>query len=201
MHGMNTARARASKLAQGRRSSWVGTSRTSVRVALGVSARRHAPPEMRGVTRNALRTFVDVTRNRGSWPSLRRLERGAAVVGGCLCLVLSACAGTSSTPTPALRPTSAVTPSRTHGSVASSHGSVGFVYLAEPGARAPVVTPAALDRTVQVMRERLRAFGIGGARVAVSGANEITLSVPSVINAPRAVREVGRTGQLSFYDW
>jgi SecD/SecF fusion protein len=92
-------------------------------------------------------------------------------------------------------------PAPSHGSVAPSHGSVGFVYLAEPSARAPVVTRGALERTVQVVRERLRAFGIGGARVAVSGANEITVSVPSVRNIARAVWEVGRTAQLSFYDW
>jgi SecD/SecF fusion protein len=35
----------------------------------------------------------------------------------------------------------------------------------------------------------------------VSGANEITASVPSASDATQAVREVGRTGQLSFYDW
>jgi SecD/SecF fusion protein len=73
--------------------------------------------------------------------------------------------------------------------------------LAEPSAQAPVVNRGALERTVQVMRERLRAFGIAGARVAVSGANEITVSVPSASNAAEAVREVGRAGQLSFYDW
>ena len=92
-------------------------------------------------------------------------------------------------------------PAPSHGSVAPSHGSLGLVYLAEPSARAPVVTPAALERTVQVMRERLRAFGIGGARVAVSGANEITVTLPGDRNIAEAVWEVGRTAQLSFYDW
>jgi SecD/SecF fusion protein len=51
------------------------------------------------------------------------------------------------------------------------------------------------------MRERLRAFGLGRAHVSVSGANEIMVSVPSVRNSAEAVREVGRTGLLSFYDW
>jgi hypothetical protein len=93
--------------------------------------------------------------------------------------------------------------------------------LAEPSARAPVVTPATLERTVQVMRERLRAFGIGGAHVTVSGArialrqlgpwsggsnlpsalNEITVTLPGDRNIAEAVWEVGRTAQLSFYDW
>jgi SecD/SecF fusion protein len=88
-----------------------------------------------------------------------------------------------------------------HRSVAPSRGSLGLVYLAEPSARAPVVTPGALERTVHVMQERLRAFGIGGARVSVSGANEITVTLPGDRNIAEAVWEVGRTAQLSFYDW
>jgi hypothetical protein len=51
------------------------------------------------------------------------------------------------------------------------------------------------------MRERLRAFGIGPARVSVSGASEITVSLPNVGDTAQAEREVGRTAQLSFYDW
>ena len=89
----------------------------------------------------------------------------------------------------------------THGSVASNHGSVELVYLAEPSALAPVVTRGALERTVLVMRERLRALGIGGAHVSVSGANEITVVLPNVRNTAQAEREVGTTAQLSFYDW
>ena len=88
-----------------------------------------------------------------------------------------------------------------HGSVTSGHGSVELVYSAEPSAQAPVVTRGALERTVRVMRERLRALGIGGGRVSVSGANEITVVLPNVRNIAQAEREVGTTVQLSFYDW
>ena len=88
-----------------------------------------------------------------------------------------------------------------HGSVASSHGSVELVYLAEPSVQAPVVTRGALGRTVRVIRERLRALGIGGARVSVSGADEITAVLPNVRDTAQAEREVGTTAQLSFYDW
>ncbi len=88
-----------------------------------------------------------------------------------------------------------------HGSVTSGHGSVELVYLAEPSAQAPVVTRGALERTVHVIRERLRAVGVGGARVSVSSANEITVVLPRVRNIAQAEREVGTTAQLSFYDW
>lgn len=88
-----------------------------------------------------------------------------------------------------------------HGSVASSHGSVELVYLAEPSALAPVVTRVALERTVDVMRERLRALGIGGAHVSLSGTNEITVVLPNVRNTAQAERKLGTTAQLAFYDW
>jgi SecD/SecF fusion protein len=92
-------------------------------------------------------------------------------------------------------------PAPSHGSVTPSHGSVELVYLAEPSAQAPAVTRGALERTVEVIRERLRALGIGAARVSVSSANEITVVLPKVRNTAQAEREVGTTAQLSFYDW
>ena len=88
-----------------------------------------------------------------------------------------------------------------HGSVASSRGSVELVYLAEPGAQAPAVTRGALERTVHVMRERLWALGIARARVSVAGKNAITVVLPNVRNTARAEQEVGTTAQLAFYDW
>ena len=88
-----------------------------------------------------------------------------------------------------------------HGSVGSTHGSVRLVYFAEPSPQVPVVTRGALERTVDVMRERLRAIGIGGARVSVSRANEITVVLPSARNIARAEQAAGTTAQLTFYDW
>jgi preprotein translocase subunit SecD len=73
--------------------------------------------------------------------------------------------------------------------------------LAEPSAQEPVVTRGALERTVGVIRERLRALGIGVARVSVSHANEIAVALPNAGSTARAEREVGITAQLSFYDW
>jgi SecD/SecF fusion protein len=95
---------------------------------------------------------------------------------------------------------SSSTPS-SHGSVVSSQGSVELVYLAEPSPQAPVVTRGALERSVDVMRERLRALGIDGAHVSVLSANEIRVALPRLRNTAQAVQAVGTTAQLSFYDW
>ncbi|MBV9001253.1 MAG: hypothetical protein JO304_19510 [Solirubrobacterales bacterium] len=79
--------------------------------------------------------------------------------------------------------------------------SVQLVYQAEPTAQAPVVTHAALERTVETIKVRLHELGIGGARESLFGANFITVVLPNVTNTARAEREVGTTAQLSFYDW
>ena len=95
-------------------------------------------------------------------------------------------------------------PSKTapsHGSVPPSHGSVELVYLAQPSAQTPVVTRSALERTVDVIRERLRSLGIGDADVSGSGTNQITVALTNVRNTAEAEREVGTTAQLLFYDW
>lgn len=100
-----------------------------------------------------------------------------------------------------LRGSGSSSTSPSHGSVRPGHGSVEFVYLAEPTPQSPTVTRVALDRTVQTMRARLRALGIALARVSVSGANEITVVLPNLGNIAEAEREVGSTAQLAFYDW
>jgi SecD/SecF fusion protein len=84
---------------------------------------------------------------------------------------------------------------------APSHGPMEFVYLAEPTAQAPAVTRGALDRTVEIIQARLRALGVGPARVSVSARNEITVILPNVTNTAEAEQAVGTTAQLSFYDW
>ncbi|MGH2882914.1 MAG: hypothetical protein ACRDPA_09515, partial [Solirubrobacteraceae bacterium] len=92
------------------------------------------------------------------------------------------------------------TPS-SRGPVVSTSGSVELVYMAEPSAQTPVVTRGTLERTVDVMRERLQGLGIVGAHTSVSGANEITVVLPNLRNTTQAEREVGTIAQLSFYDW
>ena len=82
-----------------------------------------------------------------------------------------------------------------------SRGEVELVYSAEPSAQAPVVTRGALERTVHVVRQRLRTLGIGGARVSVSSANEITVVLPNARGIARAERAVGTNAQLAVYDW
>ena len=80
-------------------------------------------------------------------------------------------------------------------------GGVQLVYEAEPTAQQPTVTPEALQRALDIMRERVDALGVSEPELLQSGRNQIEVSLPGVENAERAADQVGTTAQLYFYDW
>ena len=80
-------------------------------------------------------------------------------------------------------------------------GGVQLVYEAEPTAQQPTVTPDAMQRTLDIMRERVDALGVSEPELLQSGGNQIEVSLPGVGNAGRAAEQVGSTAQLFFYDW
>jgi SecD/SecF fusion protein len=88
-----------------------------------------------------------------------------------------------------------------HSSAAPGHGSVVLVYLAEPTPEAPTVNSATLERTVEIIQERLRALGISGMHVTVSSANQITVTLPSAKDRARAEQVLVGAGRVYFYDW
>ena len=80
-------------------------------------------------------------------------------------------------------------------------GGVQLVYEAEPTAQQPTVTPEALQRSLDLMRERVDALGVSEPELLQSGENQIEVNLPGVENADRAAQQVGSTAQLFFYDW
>ena len=76
-----------------------------------------------------------------------------------------------------------------------------LVYEAEPTAQQPTVTPEALQRALDIMRERVDALGVSEPELLQSGRNQIEVNLPGVENAERAAQQVGSTAQLFFYDW
>ena len=80
-------------------------------------------------------------------------------------------------------------------------GGVQLVYEAEPTAQQPTVTPEALQRALDIMRERVDALGVSEPEFLQSGRNQIDVSLPGVKNAQRAADQVGTTAQMYFYDW
>ena len=80
-------------------------------------------------------------------------------------------------------------------------GGVQLVYEGKPTRQQPTVTQDALERALDIMRERVDSLGVAEPELQRSGANQIDVSLPGVQNANRAERQVGTTAQLYFYDW
>jgi SecD/SecF fusion protein len=80
-------------------------------------------------------------------------------------------------------------------------GGVQLVYKGEPTAQQPTVTQQALQRSLDIMRKRVDAFGVAEPELLLSGNNQIEVNLPGVADAERAAQQVGSTAQLFFYDW
>src|SRR5918998_5378494 len=80
-------------------------------------------------------------------------------------------------------------------------GGVQLVYEGQPTPQQPTVDQQALDRALQIMRERVDAFGVAEPELALIGGNQVEVNLPGVEDADRAAEQVGSTAQLFFYDW
>ena len=80
-------------------------------------------------------------------------------------------------------------------------GGVQLVYEGQPTAQQPEVTQEALDRSLDIMRDRVDAFGVAEPELLLAGENQIEVNLPGVEDAERAAEQVGSTAQLYFYDW
>lgn len=63
------------------------------------------------------------------------------------------------------------------------------------------VTDDDIQRTIDVMQDRINAYGVGESEIQKSGTDQIVVSLPAVSNTQEAERRVGTTAQLAFYDW
>jgi SecD/SecF fusion protein len=79
-------------------------------------------------------------------------------------------------------------------------GGVSLVYEAQP-TKFSKVTSESIDRTMDIMRERVDNLGVAEPEIQRSGNNQIDVSLPDVKNADQAQQQVGTTAQLAFYDW
>src|ERR671919_788377 len=80
-------------------------------------------------------------------------------------------------------------------------GGVQLVYEGQPTAQQTTVTQEALQRSLDIMRERVDAFGVAEPELLLAGDRQIEVNLPGVEDAERAAAQVGSTAQLFFYDW
>jgi SecD/SecF fusion protein len=63
------------------------------------------------------------------------------------------------------------------------------------------VNAESLQRALDIMRDRVDAFGVAEPELARTGKDQIEVDLPGVKDAERAAQQVGSTAQLFFYDW
>ncbi|MEX2106637.1 MAG: protein translocase subunit SecD [Solirubrobacterales bacterium] len=80
-------------------------------------------------------------------------------------------------------------------------GGVELVYQGQPTGQVESVSGEDIERSISIIRERIDKFGVSEPEVSRLGNTEITVSLPDVTDAQRAIDQVGTTAQLYFYDW
>src|SRR4051812_12666532 len=79
-------------------------------------------------------------------------------------------------------------------------GGVELVYQGEPTPQSKV-TPEAIDRAIDIIRERVDRLGVAEPEIQRLGSDQISVGLPGVKNLERAKKQVGTTAQLLLYDW
>src|ERR671924_118613 len=79
-------------------------------------------------------------------------------------------------------------------------GGVELVYQGEPTPQS-TVNAEAIDRSIDIMRDRVDALGVAEPEIQRLGGDQISVGLPDVKNAERAIEQVGTTAQMYFYDF
>ena len=80
-------------------------------------------------------------------------------------------------------------------------GGVELIYQGQPTGQVREITGEDIERSIEIIRERIDKLGVAEPEVSRLGTDNISVSLPDVTNAQRAIRQVGTTAQLYFYDW
>jgi SecD/SecF fusion protein len=79
-------------------------------------------------------------------------------------------------------------------------GGTSLVFQAKPTKQSKV-TGESIQRTIDIMRDRVDKFGVSEPEIQRTGSDQIDVSLPGVENADQAKNQVGKTAQLYFYDY
>jgi SecD/SecF fusion protein len=80
-------------------------------------------------------------------------------------------------------------------------GGTELVYQGRPTPQNPEVTTEDMDRSVEIIRERTDKLGVAEPEINRVGSDQVSVGLPDVQNADRAIDQVGSTAQLYLYDW
>src|SRR6266480_7597275 len=80
-------------------------------------------------------------------------------------------------------------------------GGTQLVYQARPTPQTPTVDAAAIDRSIDIIRERTDKLGVAEPEISRLGQTGIVVGLPNVQNAQQAIQQIGKTSQLHLYDF
>ena len=80
-------------------------------------------------------------------------------------------------------------------------GGTELVYEARATGANTTIDVEDVERSVDLIRERVDALGVAEPEISRVGEKQISVSLPEVQNAQDAIDQVGETSQLSFYDF
>ncbi len=80
-------------------------------------------------------------------------------------------------------------------------GGVELVYQVKARAGQPPPSADAIQRAIDVMRERVDNLGVAEPEIQQSGQDQINVALPNVSDLDDAIRQVGTVAQMAFYDW
>jgi SecD/SecF fusion protein len=80
-------------------------------------------------------------------------------------------------------------------------GGTQLIYQGEETARTPTITPDDIDRAIEIIRQRADKLGVSEPEISRLGEKGIQVGLPNVQNAQQAIKQIGTTSQLYFYDF
>src|SRR5918996_5005871 len=80
-------------------------------------------------------------------------------------------------------------------------GGTELVYQGQPTNEVPDVGTEEIDRAIEIIRDRVDAFGVAEPEINRIGEDQIEVGLPDVQDADRAIAQIGSTAQLFFYDF
>jgi len=80
-------------------------------------------------------------------------------------------------------------------------GGTELVYQGRPTPQVPEITPEAIDRSIEIIRDRVDNLGVAEPEISRLGADQIEVGLPDVSDAARATEQIGTTAQLYLYDF
>ena len=62
------------------------------------------------------------------------------------------------------------------------------------------VTHDEMEQAVGVIQQRVNSLGVTEPEIQIQGQNQVIVNIPGITDADRAVKVIGRTAQLGFYE-